>query len=140
MPTKTLDQTDVLRRIEHRLERLEQLQTERTLSNQELASLVLSLRRQGHKVFPEAYFSTAAWDILLVLYDAHEKREKLRIQQISSRTHLKPSTAIRYVDILMQDGFVFVEDDSSSGETSYVLLTQSGMSRLNQVLDSATRS
>lgn len=140
MHANILDQNDILQRIEQRLERLEQLQKERKLANNELASLVLSLRREGEKVFPETYFSTAAWDILLVLFDAHGNREKLQIPQISSRTYLKPSTAIRYVDILMQDGFVFIEDDFSGEQTGYVHLTQSGKQCLSQVLDSASRA
>lgn len=140
MQTKTMDQTDVLERIEQRLERLEQLQKDRKPSNSELASLVINLQREGQKVFPDAYFSSAAWNILLVLYDAYENRTKLRIPQISALTHLESSTAIRYVDILMQDGFVFVEDDTSGEHTGYVLLTQSALHRLAQVLESTTRS
>lgn len=140
MQTKTIDQTDVLDRIEQRLERLEQLQKDRKPSNSELASLVINLQREGQKVFPDAYFSTAAWNILLVLYDAQENRIKLRIPQICGLTHLESSTAIRYVDILMQDGFVFVEDDASGEETGYVILTQSALQGLTQVLECTTRS
>lgn len=118
-----LDQLSILRNIETRLERIESSQLAFAIERLDMAQLALDLRRQRDVAFPDKYFSDNAWDILLELYQADQAGQRMQVSLVGFDANISKTTAARYLDILMQDGLVYREDDPSDQRRSYVLLT-----------------
>lgn len=96
--------------------------------------LAEGLRTDCEASFPEGYFSVNAWDILLRLYQADKLGTKLLGSQILKAAHNLQSVVDRYLDILMQDGFVFMEQDPTDKHQIYASLTDKGRSRMSALL------
>lgn len=133
MESRQDDQIAILLRIEARLKRIETNQWTKAFKNLDLAELTLDLRRERDASFPENYFSNSAWDILLDLYRAHGRGEKMQLTMVGYDANISKTTALRYLDILMQDGFVYREDDPQDNRRSYAILTQSGADNIKNM-------
>lgn len=129
MNQKSKDLTSILNSMEESLRRIENKQ-----SVESLIHFALVLRQECQQTFPTRYFSVDAWDILLNLYQAHKADEKIKISKLGSETAMIPSNSLRFVDMLMKDGFLYLENDASDYEGSYVSITQKGLDQLEGVL------
>ena len=133
MASQPDEQMDILRRIEKRLEQIESNQLAKAFQHLDLVELALAFRKEREASFPDNYFSNSAWDILLDLYRAHRRGEKMQLTMVGYDANISKTTALRYLDILMQDGFVYREDDPQDNRRSYAILTQSGADKIKNM-------
>lgn len=123
MDNKAADQLTILQRIEMKLDRIEQNHFAQTFEKLDMARLAFDLRRERDASFPDRYFADHGWDILLELYQANLIGRKLQYSLVGYDANIPITTALRYLDLFMQDGLVYREDDTSDNRQSYVILT-----------------
>lgn len=78
-----------------------------------------------------------AWDMLLDLFLAQERNEPICVTSLCYASHVPPTTALRWIGVLVDDGLVFRRQDREDKRRSYVLLTDAGLDRVTQCLEAA---
>lgn len=126
------DQTSLLEEIRQRLERLESQQLARAIENIDVGQLALDVRRVRASAFPDGYFSGNAWDILLELYQAQRSNKRMRLVDLSADAKMSEHLALRYVDLLMSDGYLYQEEDRAGGHT-YIELTSKAIAQVERL-------
>lgn len=122
-----------LERIEARLDRMETSHWGKAFAKLDMGKLALDLRRERDASFPDQYFSDNAWDILLELYQAHRAGDKLRLDLVGQNAGISHTLVLRYMDIFMQDGFVYCDDSTSDNRQCFVILTKKGLDHLESL-------
>ena len=84
---------------------------------------VLDSRRRREKIFGVQIFGEPAWDLLLELYDAEWRQQPLSIQNACRATGMPPSTMIRWIAMLEEEGWVRAIGDPSDLVRMRVALT-----------------
>jgi DNA-binding MarR family transcriptional regulator len=97
--------------------------------------IAYDIRRIREANFPPEYFSDGAWDILLELGSADRKGETVGISEVAARAGLPASTRQRYVQILINDGFVARAPDTKDRLRAQLCLTVKGRDALTQMVN-----
>ena len=84
---------------------------------------VLESRRRRERIFGDQIFGEPAWDLLLELYDAEWRQQPLSIQNACRATGMPPSTMIRWIAMLEEEGWVRAIGDPSDLVRMRVALT-----------------
>lgn len=88
-----------------------------------VANWWLAARRLRTNVFRPGLFSDPAWDILLDLYTAEERGERVKITSLIGATAIPHSTIIRWARIMTQEGLLVRQKDPRDGRRIYVRLS-----------------
>lgn len=84
-------------------------------------------------LFPAGFFGDAAWDILLELRRAERHGERLAISDIGILLGLAATTSLRYVQQLVDGGFVDRVPDGADRRRIYLTLSDSGRDKLDKI-------
>ena len=88
-------------------------------------SLIKARGRRG-KFFKASLFSDPAWDILLELFAAELEGRKVSITTVGLTAHIPPTTALRWIGALEQEGLLRRANDPLDRRRSFVSLSDDG--------------
>ncbi len=124
----------ILDRIEALLRRIENSQLGANFEQLNMSRLALSVRRECNRSFPARYFGVDIWDILLELYEAQKTGKKVKISTSESKFSSVPPNLLSYIDMLIEDEFLYLEHVRVGDEIGYACLTQKGLDQLEELL------
>ncbi len=96
------------------------------LPGAELASWALTARRLREEVIGGDLFSDPAWDILLDLYAARDRGDRVQVTSIASIAGVPPSTGRRWAKRLVDRGLLERERDRRDQRQTFMRLTPKG--------------
>lgn len=99
------------------------------------ADMVYKLRRKREKIFSPGLFSDPAWDILLDLYAAEGTQKGISITSSCLAAGVPASTGLRWITILIQNGYVERREDPADARRSLVNLTTKARDALEALFD-----
>lgn len=85
-----------------------------------LAKHILSGRRRREKFFPGIRFGEASWEMILDLYVTTMEGRKVDASGLCLASGVAPTTAVRYVELLVEDGYISRDADDQDGRRSYI--------------------
>lgn len=94
----------------------------------------LKARRLREEIFGPGLFADPAWDILLDLFTAEAKGERVQISSLAIAAQVPHSTAIRWARILTGAGLLVREKDPSDGRRVHVSLSQHARTLMDEYL------
>lgn len=62
------------------------------------------LRKERNKLFRKSLFADPAWDMLLDLYEAFKRKEKVTVSSLCIASNTPPTTALRWIKVMVDDG------------------------------------
>ncbi|WP_126003338.1 hypothetical protein [Sphingomonas koreensis] len=95
----------------------------------------LVARRARSKVLDGDWFADPAWDLLLDLLAAQYLGRRVSISSACIATHVPSTTALRWIDKLVEEGALMREDDPADGRRSYLGLAPELAVRLEQWIE-----
>lgn len=104
------------------------------LANQ--ARQLYALRRRRDAMMPDM-FGEPAWDMLLDLFVSTADGRQMPITNMCIASCAPLSTALRWIDKLIDSGFVAKRPDALDGRRSLIDLTESGTCMVEALLQSA---
>ncbi|GLI99469.1 MarR family transcriptional regulator [Sphingobium sp. BS19] len=96
----------------------------------EFAAWLLMARRMREEVLGAELFSDPAWDILLDVYAAEARGERVQISSLAPMSSVPSSTARRWAHKLEELGLLERDRDERDHRLSYIRLSQYGHDRI----------
>ena len=96
----------------------------------ELAAWLFMARRLREEVLGADLFSDPAWDIILDIYAANARGEKVQISSLSPMSGVPSSTARRWAHKLIARGLLERERDPRDKRLTFVRLSTEGRERI----------
>lgn len=84
---------------------------------------ILKLRSKRSEIFSENLFADPAWDILLELYLARLSRRTEAVSSICLASGVPSTTAIRWIKLLEQQGWICRTSDPADASRCFLSLT-----------------
>jgi len=106
----------------------------------QLSKEIVRSRRRRDRMFDADLFGEPAWDILLELYAAQCLQEKLSVSSVCFVSAVPPTTALRWLVKLEQEGWVRREGDALDARRYWVFLTEKGSVAMRRCLSEMTIS
>lgn len=100
-----------------------------------LACAIHDARQGRGKFFPGELFADPAWDIMLGLYCAHGRGEKITITSLGESLGLAQTTSLRWVKELANAGFIERVRDPRHRRRIFVALTASAHEKVTLWLE-----
>lgn len=100
-----------------------------------IAEKIYRLRRKREKLFSADIFSDPAWDILLDLYISENSGKEISITSACLAAGVPASTGLRWITILIQNGYVERREDPTDARRSLVSLTQVARTALESLFE-----
>lgn len=91
-------------------------------------------RRKRDRHFPPKLFGEPAWDILLDLYINAKLSRRVSITSACIGSHVAPTTALRWLQMLEDQGMIERHNDLLDARRSFVTLTIEGYSKMTTFL------
>lgn len=104
-----------------------------------IANWWLKARRLRENMFGSALFADPAWDILLDLYTARARGERVQITSLSLAARVPHSTAIRWARIMTRHGLLVREKDPKDGRRVHVTLSEETWAMMKDYLERLSR-
>jgi hypothetical protein len=95
----------------------------------------LAARRARGALLSGDWFADPAWDLLLDLLAAQYLGRRVSITSACIAAHVPATTALRWIDRLVEEGALLREDDPSDGRRSYLGLAPALAIRLEQWIE-----
>lgn len=99
---------------------------------------IVTVRKQRGKLFRKEYFGNHFWDIILLLYSHQVSERPLDAPEIASRLELGHPVVLRYLKVLLADGFVCGgekgADDDFNIASDRLALTRQGFDNAGTVI------
>jgi len=89
-------------------------------------------RRQRRRYFPVELFAEPAWDLLLDLFQARLEGKMITVTSACIAADVPPTTALRWLGVLEQHGLIERSRNLSDQRSTWVRLTDSGMTAMVQ--------
>jgi DNA-binding MarR family transcriptional regulator len=89
----------------------------------ELACGIHNCRLERRRYFPEQLFADPAWDMILALYCAHGRGERLSITSLGYSVGLPQATAARWIASLRRAGLIEQQQDERDGRRKFLQLS-----------------
>jgi hypothetical protein len=99
-----------------------------------LAREELHERRRRNSVFDAELFGEPSWNILLDLFVAQVNAKKISVTSACIAADVPPTTALRWLTVLEQNGLVQRLDDEFDQRRTWVGLTDSAFKKLSSYL------
>ena len=84
---------------------------------------ILKLRASRKTVFNDTLFADPAWDMLLDIYASHLEGRIEAVSSICIASGVPSTTAIRWIKLLEQQGWICRSPDPSDGRRCFLALT-----------------
>jgi DNA-binding MarR family transcriptional regulator len=97
---------------------------------------LLTARAERSRFFSARLFADPAWDMLLELYAAELAQRRTSVTGLGSSSGVPPTTALRWMNVLEQDGLVIREDDPLDGRRVFIALSEKGSRAIRAYLGS----
>lgn len=91
------------------------------------------------KFFPNELFGEPAWDMLVDLYIAHREGRHISVTSAGIASGAPATTALRWVGLLEEMGFIARYGSALDKRIKYVRLTDEGLRRMNDYFASVDR-
>lgn len=101
----------------------------------EFAKKLYDQRRRREQFLPAELFGEPAWDILLILYWARHSQRRLSVSAVCASSGAPSTTALRYIEHLLQTGQIAKERHPTDGRISWLSLTDEADFKIGQFLD-----
>lgn len=89
---------------------------------------LINERRKRYTYFPGELFADPAWDILLVLTLAEARYQRLTVTRICERVDVPPTTTLRWLNKLTEEGLLVRRDDLHDRRRKYIELSPTASS------------
>jgi DNA-binding MarR family transcriptional regulator len=96
---------------------------------------IIRARRSRQHYFPPHLFADPAWDILLALALANLEQQRLSVSELCKAADAPHSTALRYIQALMDEGMVVGLPDPLDGRRKFLSLSPEAASQMSQYLN-----
>ena len=100
------------------------------------AATLLGMRRARAEVFPADLFSEPAWDLLLELFVADGRGERLTGAEVSQRCNVPPQILSRWLRVLSQRELII--GDGLGNLADELTLSGAGMAGMERVIMGAS--
>lgn len=97
---------------------------------------IIRARAARTKYFKATLFSDPAWDMLLQLYWAAVSGEELSVKSVAHGSGTPWATALRWINILLEEGLIERERDTRDGRRTLVRLSEGGLTAMENYLAS----
>ena len=97
---------------------------------------IIRARRGRQHYFSAHLFSDPAWDLLLALALAHFEQQKLSVSELCKAAEAPHTTALRYIQALMDEGLVVSRQDRLDGRRKFLSLSEAGIDQMSLYLES----
>ena len=91
-------------------------------------------RRQREKYFGDRVFGEPAWDILLDLFIHGERGQSVSVSSACIAASVPPTTALRWLDCLVDEGLIVRVPDKKDGRKVFVRLTERAKVQMQECL------
>jgi hypothetical protein len=91
-------------------------------------------RRRRSEIFPSELFGEPAWDILLDLFVAAKRGEKVSVTSACIGATVPSTTALRWITLLEDERLLVREKDESDARRVFVRLTAGGYRKMVEYL------
>lgn len=91
-------------------------------------------RRLRARCLDRAEFGEPAWDMLLDLYVAHRERRRVSVSSLCLAAGVPPTTALRWINQLVEVRYFVREADRSDGRRCYVALSAEAVAAMETCL------
>lgn len=100
-----------------------------------LAERFIRLRRKRDSIFGDRLFADPAWDMMLDLYQASKKDARpISVTSLCIASAVPNTTALRWMDALVQKGLLTRHADERDGRRTFVSLTEEALRKMDEVL------
>lgn len=100
-----------------------------------LAQKFIGLRRQRDKIFGSGLFGEPAWDMLLDLFIAREKRWRpVSISSLCIASAVPQTTALRWIAVMVEQGLLIRDTDPFDGRRVFVRLADETWQKMHNLL------
>lgn len=115
-------------------EGMQVIPTEQTLLL--VSQRIYKARRSVDRIFEMVGFAVSpAWDIMLDLYQARAKEQKISVSSASIGAACPPTTALRWLAVLEERGLIRRFPDEADGRRIIVELTESAVPKIAKALE-----
>jgi hypothetical protein len=87
-----------------------------------LAKYILGARRRRLKTLPAIRFGEPSWDMILDLYIATVEERRVDMSGLCLASGVAPTTAVRYVEMLVTEKLIGRVADAHDGRRTYVMM------------------
>lgn len=104
----------------------------------DVACRIYNFRRLRERLFqdkvPVDLFGEPAWDMLLDLYIAKHTGKRISVSSLCAAASVPATTAIRWINIMVDKGLVSRDDDRTDGRRVFIELTDQANCILRDLL------
>ncbi len=101
------------------------------------AKWILGSRRRRSKAFKNIRFGEPTWDMILDLYIADREGRRVDVSGLCLASGVAPTTALRYVELLVDDALIAKVGDAHDGRRSFVNISGTLRDAIDEWLDQA---
>ncbi|MBB5686434.1 hypothetical protein [Sphingobium boeckii] len=98
------------------------------------AKRIIKIREARRKYLPEGYFEEPAYNILLDLYVANAEKRIVYVNDACIASNTPTSTALRWISILVRDGFAIRFRDDKDARRTILEITPIGGRAIGDML------
>ena len=95
-------------------------------------SCIIRERRERSAFFPNRLFADPAWEILLALTLAQSRQHRLDITKLCQRVDVPPTTALRWINALVDEGLLVRLADVNDLRRKYVELSPEAWAKMGE--------
>jgi DNA-binding MarR family transcriptional regulator len=106
----------------------------RNIPRPELAKQIYEMRRLREKFLSQDLLAEPGWDILLILYWAGATQQRMTISGACVSAGVPPTTALRWVQRLIETGMVEKEPHPTDHRVSWLTLSKEATDTLDEFL------
>jgi len=99
---------------------------------------ILRNRRSRTQVIGSDLLGEPAWDMLLELYGLEIEQRRISVSKLCLASGAPPTTALRWVDKLQENGLVARKDDPLDARRTWVSLSDEGLRRMREYFNATT--
>ncbi len=103
-----------------------------------LAKWILVSRKQRRSILPAMRFGEPTWEMVLDLYVTDSEDRRIDVTGLCLASGVAPTTALRYVDLLADEGLIVRVDDCQDGRRALIKMSGKLRSAIDTWLDRAS--
>jgi predicted transcriptional regulator len=100
------------------------------LPDPRLVRQIIRHRQLRARFFDGSFFADPAWDMLLDLTAARAEKKRIQVTSLCIASGVPPTTALRWINVLVNSGLVERLDDDQDHRRSFISLTEKGANQM----------